>query len=321
MHIYQVPFGGFDSFQNIFDNTFCRVFQPTFFGISGYLFFININDRFGINEYKLKMRKRLYSLVIPYIIWNIVDYLFIVLCYNIDVHSHIVDSMYERCNSHPLLWTIFNQPAKTQFWFVKDLIICQFASFVLYKVLARRILGIMMILSFLLIGYSLEFVPHFFFPSLPFSFFSFCIGAYLSIHKVNLKISHYGGAISLLLTVIVINYLSQMSVFNNWFFVLSWVSLTLLWYLYDLMSVDKFIQRNYDIVRKLSAASFFVYVIHYPLLDILKTSVVNFVLDDMVLCVSMYLFVPILLYFVLMFFHDCLSRKYSKVMSVLFGGR
>ncbi len=44
---------------------------PIFFFISGYLFFLNV-ENFNHHAYIKKLNKRLYSLLIPYIVWNII---------------------------------------------------------------------------------------------------------------------------------------------------------------------------------------------------------------------------------------------------------
>jgi surface polysaccharide O-acyltransferase-like enzyme len=49
----------------------CRLAVPTFFIISGFLFFINVTD-FTWEQYKYKIKRRFRSLVIPYFLWNLI---------------------------------------------------------------------------------------------------------------------------------------------------------------------------------------------------------------------------------------------------------
>ena len=54
-----------------FKRGICSVAVPTFFFISGYLFFLNVNN-FKKEVYLKKLRKRFFSLFIPYICWNLI---------------------------------------------------------------------------------------------------------------------------------------------------------------------------------------------------------------------------------------------------------
>jgi len=49
--------------------TLAHIAVPTFFVISGFLFFKGL-ERWNWDIYKGKMRKRIYTLLIPYLIWN-----------------------------------------------------------------------------------------------------------------------------------------------------------------------------------------------------------------------------------------------------------
>jgi len=47
-----------------------RICVPSFFIISGYLFFYRVN-KFTLNIYKEKLYRRVKTLVIPYVLWDI----------------------------------------------------------------------------------------------------------------------------------------------------------------------------------------------------------------------------------------------------------
>ena len=51
---------------------------PTFFFISGFLFFVNFQE-WSWDNYKRKIHSRVRTLIIPYILWNIVPFLLLVL--------------------------------------------------------------------------------------------------------------------------------------------------------------------------------------------------------------------------------------------------
>ena len=59
----------------IFSEIFPRVAVPSFFLISGYLFFFSLNS-YNFAVYKKKLSSRVYSLLIPFFLWNLLTILF-----------------------------------------------------------------------------------------------------------------------------------------------------------------------------------------------------------------------------------------------------
>ena len=49
----------------------CASAVPLFFLISGFLYFTGCESQFGLKDYMAKNRKRLRTLLIPYLLWNI----------------------------------------------------------------------------------------------------------------------------------------------------------------------------------------------------------------------------------------------------------
>ena len=104
---------------------------PMFFLLSGYLFFRNLHDK-GLLR---KWNSRLHSLVIPYVLWNVLylGFFFVVL-------PHV--SFIERFSAYdPLtfnLQTVIQKltidPPSSHFWFVRDLIVFMALAPLLYLV-------------------------------------------------------------------------------------------------------------------------------------------------------------------------------------------
>ena len=59
----------FDIFQQLYQNELANVAVPMFFFISGYLFYCGIKE-FQLRIFIEKLRRRVHSLFIPYILWN-----------------------------------------------------------------------------------------------------------------------------------------------------------------------------------------------------------------------------------------------------------
>ncbi len=123
-HIYQpniLDIGPHDinSFVQLLNRHSTASAVPTFFLLSGYLFFRNLHDK-GLLR---KWNSRLHSLVIPYILWNA-----LYLGFFLVVLPHV--SFIERFSAYdPLtfnLRTVIQKltidPPSSHFWFVRDLI-------------------------------------------------------------------------------------------------------------------------------------------------------------------------------------------------------
>lgn len=126
-------------FMIAFSHVLCHVAVPTFFLISGFLFFGNMGG-WGINLWKSKLLSRARTLLLPYLLW-IAIYILWVMCW--DVRDVIDSGMFEWlqekgglsmfwcCNYWNLdrvdIWgnpDIASSPILVPFWFMRDLIVC-----------------------------------------------------------------------------------------------------------------------------------------------------------------------------------------------------
>jgi surface polysaccharide O-acyltransferase-like enzyme len=164
----------------------CRLAVPTFFIISGYLFFINVTD-FTWEQYKYKIKRRFRSLVIPYFLWNLIAIILSVAA--LALHPSV---SFVSFNSIPELisngWHLFYDahagiyPIDFPLWFVRDLIVVSLLSPLIYWYVKK--LGIFGLILILVAGATKMWI------SLPgFSitaFFYFPVGAYFAINRYNI---------------------------------------------------------------------------------------------------------------------------------------
>lgn len=106
---------------------------PLFYAISGFLFF---NGMTKINECIPKIKRRVGSLLVPYLIWNLIFvgyYLVLGLFPSVSmfVNSDILSNI---DLSHPIatFQILFINPVAFHLWFLRDLIVFVFASPLLY---------------------------------------------------------------------------------------------------------------------------------------------------------------------------------------------
>lgn len=169
--------------------TVLKISVPVFFIISGFLFFKGV-ESFGRELYVRKLRSRIHTLFVPYVLWTL-----IVLLYSIAkqlpamVHSHNFDEV-----NHLLSWQIFWMykdalPLHFPLWYVRDLILLSLFSPAIWFFFKRLKHAAMLVVfcSFMMhdIDYHISF---------PISIFYFSLGAYFSIcsidiHKITMKLS------------------------------------------------------------------------------------------------------------------------------------
>jgi fucose 4-O-acetylase-like acetyltransferase len=165
--------------------TILKIRVPTFFFISGCLFFYG--KPFGTNTYTYKLKKRVRSLLVPYVLWNLF-FVLIYLAVNVARPGTFEAKFGANLSVSEGLYSIFYVPAVSPFWFLRDLIIACLASpliFLAIKYLrfyAVVIIGMLYVLSPAL---GIEEISGF---SLICIFF-FSFGAYFSIQGKNVLTS------------------------------------------------------------------------------------------------------------------------------------
>lgn len=143
---------------------------PAFYVISGYLFFYNTRI-WNFDIYKTKIKKRFHTLIIPYILWNVIAYalLFgVVLVKNIctgdwngdfSLSLDIFWNYYSWKSGYDWLGNeiVHTAPINLPLWFLRDLIVLSILSPLLYWLVTRFKYYFIAILFFLYIsGFSFQ---------------------------------------------------------------------------------------------------------------------------------------------------------------------
>lgn len=166
----------------------CNLFVPLYFIISGYLYFANV-DKYNKKVYESKTKRRVRSLVVPYILWNVYNLiLFAVLGIVASgllsgAHKPIteytpVDFLYAFWDSSLINPSELPMPINGPLWFIRNLIVVQvlFAPIIYYvvkrwKILPVCILGVLWFagVNTHIVGFSIG------------DLFFFTLGAYVSL--------------------------------------------------------------------------------------------------------------------------------------------
>lgn len=158
-----------------------EITSPTLALISGYLFFYGTSKHLGFLE---KVRRRIPSLLVPYVIWSLAFFLiYYLLKVSISNVFHL-NLWYEAVK--PLTWknalmSLVNPPL-VNFWYLQNLILIIPFNFLFYYLLKNRMVSILFFMVILFIfayhPFSIYFNPRF----LPF----YMMGCYYGYHEVHL---------------------------------------------------------------------------------------------------------------------------------------
>ncbi len=125
-----------------FSCSITRFAVPMFFIMSGISFFKDYNNK----KYLTKIKTRLFTLVIPYLIWNTVWML-----WEIFTSYSFVARFSENSEPYPLTLTsilkgVFFYNCNIPFWFVFDLIVFSFAAPLVFLIIKNKYVGIISVI-------------------------------------------------------------------------------------------------------------------------------------------------------------------------------
>lgn len=163
----------------------CGICVPLFFFFSGYFFFQNVNA-FDLATYKSKIKKRVRTLLIPYIFWN----LFVVAI--IGIGQLLIPSLFSGAFKSVAEFdvndwlSIFycslgsNKPIAFQLWFLRDLIIMSLLTPLFYYLCRYLRFWWLIILMILCVLGAPSLAPGLSFVSL----FYYCAGCWFGINRM-----------------------------------------------------------------------------------------------------------------------------------------
>lgn len=240
-----------------------RLAVPCFFLMSGYLFFTKLSV-WDWNIYADKVHRRIYTILIPYIVWNL-------LTFSIDLLPYTCNVLTGRCAFTDMLiyvrdniWSVFydgnagKYPWDFPLWFLRDLMVMMVLSPLFYFLLRR--LGFVLIA--LLFG---AYISGHWFNILGFSmdaFLYFFTGAYLSMKGHNimticLKYKYLIAIVSLCSLICLISNCSPLIFkYSNCIFLYSGV--------FAFFLLSSWLVLRYEVVpnKTFVDSSFFVYAFH-----------------------------------------------------------
>lgn len=324
-HMYYTEVSGMtimQSLQEFVGGSLGRIAVPLFYTISGYLYFLKTDN--GLQSIYQKMKKRVRTLFVPYMIANTLTFIFYVLlncCTRVSptldniINFKILDSLASG-NIFFVFKLIFWDPIAFQLWFLRDLMIFVLLSPVVYLWLRQTVksnlkVGITLVLFAVAAYYNYH--------------ISWVIvgGLFAMSDKMSIIDYKYKGnklvAISLMFLVLVLCVLNIMTSIPNISNVIPFIGVPAVWILYDVI-VNGRLLCNRKLMSLLCKFTFFIYLVHEPLLNIFKKIPLLFGKNEINFIVS-YLVTPWIFIAFALALGLFLKKYFNKIYSVYTGGR
>ena len=309
---------------------------PTFFFISGYLFFVKL-EHWSWDVFAQKIRKRIGSVFIPYILWNMLTAAFFMLMLFASKHS--IESVWNFCSERGwglMLWNngrfgesitfvtnIFGVPMHNAapidgpLWFVRDLLVCFIFAPLIFKFLNKYVLSVLFVLLVFNVWIPIEGFSII-------SVFFFSWGGYFSRKRICFveEFNKWKSHSYVICTALLIGILFS---FGNCDF-----AYKILWPLFTVWGVVATISIASHLLRKkivsvhknLSSSSFFLFASHFMLINYMAYAINCLCpVNSMFLQTLKYLATPFILIIVLEICYFAMKRYFPRPLSYLTGGR
>lgn len=176
--------------QQLYLDKLSNIIVPTFFFISGFLFFLSFRNKEIVNfgDFKDKIKKRIRTLLIPYLFWCALWFFFIYIIQFVPFLAKNSELPLHKMTIIEQVYNLYLEPINYPFWFIRELILYIIISPILYAIIkygkwvSLIFLFVMALFSssvFSILNISLlKYLMLFF----------FLAGAYAAINSVELKL-------------------------------------------------------------------------------------------------------------------------------------
>lgn len=283
---------------------------PTFFIISSALFYRN----FTLNSYSSKVKSRIKSLLIPYLLWNTFYYILFLICslmpflngrFNSTVDFDIINNVIGILNSQ-----------FTPLWFVKNLMIYTLVSPIIYLIISKIKIGVI----FLLTIFTINLFHPFEYKSCLYWLPMYMFGALLGIHFKDLFFNYKfkSTRLTCLLILIIVCYAILNITYEN----------RILLYIYRCLSpiafwiiIDSFVNFGSIKIKDYYKYSFFIYANHFFLLTGIQKIIYLLNINQQVTFTICYFVIPPITIFLLILTASILEKKANHLFQISTGGR
>jgi len=279
---------------------FGRIGVPLFYLISGYLFFQHYEN--NLKCYKGKIGKRIKSLLIPYLLWNLIAYLFYAFVTNDMQPSQFIESF----------WVVTGKgghsPADGPLWFVRTLMMLSVASPAIYILNKYKYLSWLSPVVLIMWLFDAPLFDR----GIVIGFSLFNFGAWMAISEIDKKIKEptrwfsIGCVVAYMVFALI--ELHFYPIRHIWYHNLVVITGMLMFYALPCFKVSKALE-------KFGGASFFMYCIHEMIIRSIQLADIQLVNRGGYLSVvSLTILISLIVYYAL--------KKFApQILSVLSGNR
>lgn len=283
-------------------STFTEIAVPLFFIISGFFFFQRSYD--DVYSYKKMITKKFQTLFIPFIFWNIMGLIVLV-----------VSGKFEKVVSvWDFLGNFFLSLYYGPLWYVRDLMILMFFSpLYLWIFQKRNIFLLLIVLLILLCSWlpvdcrllSIEGVLF------------FLLGVLLN-YKLDILSLKFSPKIALLLFLVWLCIVFEFNMREHELMHKISIFLAILSFW---ISLDWLPSKIYMFLKNVSKYAFFIYVTHFYFVKTFKIIIAHFFEKNEIVAWGTFIFLPIACFFILIYFAQLFNKRYHKIYSLLTGNR
>ncbi len=295
---------------------------PLFFFISGFLFFYKID--FSLDVFRRKLLSRYRTLFVPYVIWNLIGFLFFLIKQCCSSGSKIDDNhccitIVGFLNSffmiHP---SNTNPPFHFPLWFIRDLIVLVVLSPIIY-LLVRKMCSLFVItLGIVWFLYGLE--PYGFPGASHQSLFFFPLGAYCAINHKHFQRFSLSTFVALLSSYLVLSFFVVFCKEMPFGIYVHRLGIILGMIVY--VEIGMLLSNRHNHTSFLREASFFIYVAHGLYIPILTKILVIIVKPESPISfLTLYFLIPIIVIALALIGYTVMKRLFPSMLNLLVGGR
>lgn len=312
---------------NLLSDVFARMAVPLFFFISGFLFFYK--STFTVSAYRDKLRKRVRTILFPYLFWNWVVVGLFLMAY------WVMPSLMSGANKPVVDYTLsdwldafwarespdpdkIGMPINYPLWFIRDLMVVMLFSPVVYGLVKYlRYYGVLMLGLLWVMGWWID-VPGL---SLTAIFF-FSFGALFSVHGKNFVVEMRPLLIPVAVLYAILAVCDLYSMNEAWHSYVHSMGIIVGCVLAITMSAACLERGCWHTSDFLAGSSFFVYAYHgMPLALIIKVVVRFFPPETEAGMISLYLGSALFVILVGIALYGLLRRFVPSFLSLITGGR
>ena len=243
-----------------FSESITRFAVPMFFIMSGISFFKNYNNK----KYLTKIKTRIFTLVIPYLLWNTIWMLWEIFTSYSFIANFSANSEPYPLTLISILKGIFLYSCNVPFWFVFDLIIFSFAAPIVFLIIKNRYVGIISVIFISILSLFEIYSPMVVF-YYPMSIVFYLIGGIIGYHFFDFASKKSSKPIQIASLIFLAAYIIAKNIAPQKIHINNYLTQTVIYTLaaFSLWNIaDMFIERIKP--RAIYRRSFAVYAMHLP---------------------------------------------------------